>query len=61
MIERLILETICFIFTSKLPFPYVVKIGRAVGGVQCFLMQIHSSDAHPSEQTPDEFCVVPCD
>ncbi|KIY69586.1 cyclin-like protein [Cylindrobasidium torrendii FP15055 ss-10] len=31
VIERLILETICFNFTSKMAFPYVIKIGRAVG------------------------------
>ncbi|KAI6044276.1 cyclin-like protein [Pisolithus marmoratus] len=30
-IERLILETICFNFTSKMPFPYVIKLGRKVG------------------------------
>ncbi|RXW24406.1 hypothetical protein EST38_g1431 [Candolleomyces aberdarensis] len=29
-IERLILETICFNFTAKLPFPYVIKMGRAL-------------------------------
>ncbi|THG99671.1 hypothetical protein EW026_g2729 [Hermanssonia centrifuga] len=28
-VERLILETICFNFTSKMPFPYVIKVGRA--------------------------------
>ncbi|THH20115.1 hypothetical protein EW146_g1210 [Bondarzewia mesenterica] len=27
-IERFILETICFNFTSRMPFPYVIKIGR---------------------------------
>jgi CTD kinase subunit beta len=27
-VERLILETICFNFTSKMPFSYVIKIGR---------------------------------
>ncbi|KAG7088334.1 hypothetical protein E1B28_012341 [Marasmius oreades] len=30
-IERLILETICFNFTSRMPFPYVIKIGRELG------------------------------
>ncbi|KAH7922586.1 cyclin-like protein [Leucogyrophana mollusca] len=30
-VERLILETICFNFTSKMPFPYVIKIGRTLG------------------------------
>ncbi|EPQ54470.1 cyclin-like protein [Gloeophyllum trabeum ATCC 11539] len=29
-VERLILEMICFNFTSRLPFPYVIKIGRAL-------------------------------
>ncbi|KAI0755147.1 cyclin-like protein [Daedaleopsis nitida] len=28
-IERLIVETICFSFTTRLPFPYVIKISRA--------------------------------
>jgi len=31
-VERLILETICFNFTSKMPFPYVIKIGRTFKG-----------------------------
>ncbi|KAF9021700.1 hypothetical protein BDZ89DRAFT_1071247 [Hymenopellis radicata] len=30
-VERLLLETICFNFTSKMAFPYVIKIGRAIG------------------------------
>ncbi|KAI9464171.1 cyclin-like protein [Boletus coccyginus] len=30
-VERLILETICFNFTSKMPFPYVFKLGRKLG------------------------------
>lgn len=25
------LESICFNFTSRIPFPYVIKIGRALG------------------------------
>ncbi|KZT25400.1 hypothetical protein NEOLEDRAFT_1133774 [Neolentinus lepideus HHB14362 ss-1] len=29
-VERLILEMICFNFTSRLPFSYVIKIGRAL-------------------------------
>ncbi|KAF5369429.1 hypothetical protein D9758_002796 [Tetrapyrgos nigripes] len=29
-VERLILETICFNFTSRMPFPYVIKIGKAL-------------------------------
>ncbi|KAJ7259530.1 cyclin-like protein [Mycena haematopus] len=28
-IERLLLETICFNFTSRMPFPYVIKLGKA--------------------------------
>ena len=31
-IERLIVETICFNFNTRLPFPYVIKISRAFGG-----------------------------
>ncbi|CAK5269903.1 unnamed protein product [Mycena citricolor] len=30
-VERLLLETICFNFTSRMPFPYVIKLGRAFG------------------------------
>ncbi|KAJ8502578.1 hypothetical protein ONZ45_g11628 [Pleurotus djamor] len=30
-IERLILETICFNFTSRMAFPYVIKLGKALG------------------------------
>ncbi|KAI0632022.1 cyclin-like protein [Trametes polyzona] len=30
-VERLMLESICFNFTARLPFPYVIKICRAFG------------------------------
>ncbi|KIM56491.1 hypothetical protein SCLCIDRAFT_1220290 [Scleroderma citrinum Foug A] len=30
-VERLVLETICFNFTSSLPFPYVIKLGKKLG------------------------------
>ncbi|KAL4072990.1 cyclin-like protein [Scleroderma yunnanense] len=30
-VERLILETICFNFTSSLPFPFVIKLGKKLG------------------------------
>ncbi|EIW59723.1 cyclin-like protein [Trametes versicolor FP-101664 SS1] len=30
-VERLMLESICFNFTSRLPFPYIIKISRAFG------------------------------
>ncbi|KAG5650475.1 hypothetical protein H0H81_012127 [Sphagnurus paluster] len=33
-IERLILETICFNFTSRMPFPYVIKMGRALNATK---------------------------
>jgi len=36
-IERLILETVCFNFTAKLPFPYVIKLGKELKGVLEFL------------------------
>lgn len=29
-IERLVLETVCFNFTVRMPFPYVIKIGRVL-------------------------------
>lgn len=31
-IERLIMETICFNFTSKMAFPFVIKFGRYFNG-----------------------------
>jgi CTD kinase subunit beta len=31
-VERLILETICFNFTSRMAFPYVIKLGRKLRG-----------------------------
>ena len=31
-IERLVLETICFNFTVRMPFPYVIKFGKLLGG-----------------------------
>ena len=33
-VERLILETICFNFTSRMTFPYVIKIGKLLEGMQ---------------------------
>ncbi|KAF9524275.1 cyclin-like protein [Crepidotus variabilis] len=27
-VERLILETVCFNFTARMPFPYVIKLGK---------------------------------
>ena len=39
-IERLIVETICFNFTCRMPFPYVIKISRAFGGLW-FLPQLY--------------------
>ncbi|KAF5314841.1 hypothetical protein D9619_006929 [Psilocybe cf. subviscida] len=32
-IERLILETICFNFTARMPFPYVIKLGKEFRGI----------------------------
>jgi CTD kinase subunit beta len=31
-VERLIVELICFNFTSRMPYPYVIKIGRELKG-----------------------------
>jgi CTD kinase subunit beta len=33
-VERLALETICFNFTSRMSFPYVIKLGRAFGATK---------------------------
>ncbi|EJF61099.1 cyclin-like protein [Dichomitus squalens] len=33
-IERLVVETICFNFNARLPFPYVIKISRAFGATR---------------------------
>ncbi|KAF8627408.1 hypothetical protein AX17_006223 [Amanita inopinata Kibby_2008] len=33
-VERLILETICFNFTSRMSFPYVIKIARGLGATK---------------------------
>ncbi|OBZ71402.1 CTD kinase subunit beta [Grifola frondosa] len=33
-VERLLLETICFNFTSRMAFPYVIKISRAFGATK---------------------------
>lgn len=35
-IERLVLETICFNFTVRMSFPYVIKFGRALKGPSYF-------------------------
>ena len=37
-IARLIVETICFNFNTRLPFPYVIKISRAFGGVYLIML-----------------------
>ena len=36
-VERLILETICFNFTTRMPFPYLIKIARAINGWRLLL------------------------
>lgn len=35
-IERLILETVCFNFTSRMAFPYVIKMARSLRGMLFF-------------------------
>lgn len=35
-VERLILETICFNFTARIPFPYVIKLGKELRGISLF-------------------------
>jgi CTD kinase subunit beta len=34
-VERLILETTCFNFTARIPFPYVIKLGKELRGMYC--------------------------
>ena len=36
-VERLILETICFNFTARMPFPYVIKLGKQLKGASTVL------------------------
>ena len=35
-VERLILETTCFNFTARIPFPYVIKLGKELRGMYCY-------------------------
>ena len=39
-IERLVVETICFNFNTRLPFPYVIKISKEFGGVSTLPVSI---------------------
>lgn len=49
-VERLILETICFNFTSRLPFSYVIKLAKhTFGALQDLQTEPH---AHPIPQQP---------
>ena len=42
-IERLILETICFNFTARMPFPYVIKFGKKLqGSLRTCIFFIHT-------------------
>ncbi|EIW79195.1 cyclin-like protein [Coniophora puteana RWD-64-598 SS2] len=36
-VERLILETICFNFTSRMAFPYVIKLGRTLNASKALI------------------------
>ena len=47
-IERLILETICFNFTSKMPFPYVIKVGKELKGIFLFIFSCLTFLTHGS-------------
>jgi hypothetical protein len=54
-VERLLLETICFNFTSRMPFPYVIKIGRAFHG-ECLTATSHlpGDSSHTSDEKVDK-------
>ena len=58
-VERLILETICFNFTSKMPFPYVFKLGRKLGGnVLILSTRSELSTAFASIQDAHQICMA---
>ena len=37
-VERLILETTCFNFTARIPFPYVIKLGKELRGMSLLMV-----------------------
>ena len=40
-VERLILETTCFNFTARVPFPYVIKLGKELRGISSLIEVIN--------------------
>jgi len=59
-IERLILETICFNFTSKMPFPYVIKVGKDLKGIFFLFSCLSFSDLWFSIQEIDQIRLANC-
>lgn len=59
-IERLILETICFNFTSKMSFPYVIKAGKAFGGMCHLVPRRPEFDLANSYEDANEACMASC-
>jgi len=58
-IEKIILGTICYNFTSRLPFKYVIKIGRALRGVSVVSgSRLRLSAAYRSHQETDAIGVA---
>jgi hypothetical protein len=54
-VERLLLETVCFNFTCRMPFPYVIKIGRALGGkCSIVLFRVRGDSSHISDEKIDK-------
>ena len=41
-VERLIVELICFNFTSHMPFAYVIKVGRKLKGLILHSLQMRT-------------------
>ena len=51
-IERLLLETICFNFTSRLCFPYVIKIAKRLAGEYSMVVHHRHYQALTLNQRP---------
>jgi len=59
-IERLILEIICFNFTSEMPFPYVIKVGKDLKGIFFLFSCLSFSDLWFSIQEIDQTRLANC-
>lgn len=58
-VERLILETISFNFTSRMPFPYIIKMSRALRGNHIATALSLMLNFIPSTQEIVQTCMAP--